>query len=609
MIERKDNIIFGDSFEELEIEIPNGKEYHQSNMKIRVCPECKRVGKKHFNDSSLSANPAKGVASCHKCGTRFVVREKKQLEETKTFTTPSKKNLTKLSAAGLKMLTDRKISQEAVVRHKIVERADDMIGFPYMLDGELVNIKYRGITEKKFSQSGGGMHVMYNHDNVKEYMESSGDFKVLICEGEICSLSWETSGVHFSLSVDSGAPNPKDNVDKKLECFTNSFDLIDSADVVYIAVDNDDNGKRLESELIRRLSFEKVKIISYAPHKDANDYLKWEGADKLRGLLSTAKDLKMEGIFTVEDVGDDLMSLYTVGLPKGSTTHFPSIDNYFTWRGGEVTILTGYNNEGKSALLHNMCIVKAAISNWPCAFFSPENFPAQEFFEDCIHTYIGKSSDIDFGLRMTKEEFKKGMDFFKNKFFLIHPQKEKTLDALFERFDFLVRKQGVRIAVLDPYNQIEHLMDKGETLDLYNSRFMSKLKTFAVSRNLCVVLVMHQNPPKTKLANGNYPEPDLYTIKSGGTPSDKCDNVIAYYRPFRRTDETNPISEFITQKIKKKKLTGKIGKCEIAFQWQSNRFLDEKLQGKSPLDVPLSFVEDIQYESQASSTGNLFDLE
>jgi twinkle protein len=325
--------------------------------------------------------------------------------------------------------------------------------------------------------------------------------------------------------------------------------------------------------------------------------------------VKSAKDLKMDGVFDVDSSEDELWSMYKHGLPKGSTTHFPSIDEYFTWREGEVTALTGYNNEGKSAILNNMCIAKAAISEWPCAFFSPENFPAHEFFEDCIHTYIGKTSDISYGMRMTPEEFKKGMDFLRSKFFLVHPEKEKTLDNLFERFDFLVRKHGVKIVVFDPLNQIEHLFNVGETMDMYISRIFSRFKQFAVSRRISLVIVAHQNPPKQKLPNGNYPEPDLYTIKNGGTISDKVDNVIAYWRPLRRTNESDPIAKFITQKIKKKKLTGKIGECEIAFQWQSNRFLDEKLQGKSPLDVPLSFVEDVQYQSQDSSTGNLFDLE
>ena len=589
MLEIKDNTHIGDSWDELDVQIPASKLTYTQNAKIKTCPVCKSQGKKQ--DSSLSVIPTEGKGRCHKCGTKFIVR--KDTETNNTYTPPSRKNLTKLSEDGLRLFTDRMISQEAVIKHKIGER-NGSVAFPYHFNSELVNIKYRGINEKTFSQSGGGLHVMYNHDNCKAYMESTGDMSVVIVEGEFDSLAFETAGIEYSVSVDSGAPNPNDNIDRKLECFTNSFELFEMANTIYIATDNDANGMRLQQELVRRLPFDKVKIIKFGDYKDANDVLRFEGREVLANIFADAKDVKAEGVFAVEDVEDELWEMYTNGLPKGSTTHFPSIDEFWKWRLGEVTMVTGYNNEGKSEIIHNMAIVKAEIDSWPSAFYTPENMPSQEWFEGLIHTYIGKTTDIDYANRMSPDEFKKGIDFLKKKVFVVHPDKDRSIDQLFERFDFLVRRYGVRIVVIDPYNQVEHLFKAGETTDLYVSRFMGRLKHFAVTRQVCVLLVAHQNPPKTRDANGNYPEPDLYTIKGGGTFADKADNVVVFWRPLRRSDEGNPLVSFISQKIKKKKLTGKIGQCDLAYQWQSNRFLDEKLKGKNPLEVPLAVIPVVQ---------------
>ena len=47
-----------------------------------------------------------------------------------------------------------------------------------------------------------------------------------------------------------GAPNIKDkNIDKKLECITNCYDVFERAKTIYIATDNDENGRNLEKEL------------------------------------------------------------------------------------------------------------------------------------------------------------------------------------------------------------------------------------------------------------------------------------------------------------------------------------------------------------------------
>jgi hypothetical protein len=59
---------------------------------------------------------------------------------------------------------------------------------------------------------------------------------------------------------------------------------------------------------------------------------------------------------------------------------------------------------------------------------------------------------------------------------------------------------------------------------------------------------------------------------------------------------------WISGKIKKKKLTGIVGECDLAYDWKSNRYLDELLGGKSPLDVRLALVEEVrkqQYETKS----------
>lgn len=595
MIERKDNnVIIGDSWEELGITIPASHYNSTMNHKLRHCPECKDNGKRRDNTYDLSVIPAEGKGNCKKCGSIFIVRGEEKTKVEKTYTPPSRENLTKLTKEGLQFFINRRISQEAVNFFKVVQRGE-WIAFPYQYQGELVNIKYKNTKEKKFTQSPNGKHVMFNYDNAKKYNYT------IVCEGEEEAMCWFDAGHPCAVSVDAGAPNPNDKIEKKLECITNCFDLFEEVDMIYIATDNDENGRRLQQELIRRFDPEKVRLVDFGNHKDANDYLLYEGKDKLADLLKSAKEIRMDGVFYASDVQDKLLDMYHNGLAKGTTTHLPSIDSVWKWREGEVTTVTGYANEGKSILFDiNLPVLKAVYDGWPFALFVPENFPAEQFYEDVIHTFIGKTSDKDYPtIRMSKTEFQKGIEFCNKHFFLVHPSEAHTLQNLFARFDYLVRKVGVRCIVIDPYNMVENLFKGNKTYDLYVGEFMTELDKFAKKRGISVILIAHQNKPEKKLANGNWPEPDPYNIKGGGTFFDKTTNLVSVWRPYRITEKDNPLVVVTSHKIKMKKLVANTGSTEIYFDWKSNRFEDPKISGgKNPLSLvklPVSDEDDLPF--------------
>lgn len=580
MIERKDNVLIGDSWEELNVDIPASRINSPDNIKLKCCPECKDHGKRRDNTYDLSVVPAEGKGLCHKCGTVFLIRNENSKRIERTYTPPKRTNHTALTSDGLQFFSKRRISQESVIYFKIEER-NGWIAYPYYYNGEIVNVKYKNIKEKKYTQSPNGKHVLFNYDEAKKYNA------VVVCEGEEETMCWHDAGIPYGVSVDAGAPNPNDKIEKKLECITNCFEIFENADVIYLATDNDDNGRRLKDELIRRFTFEKIRLVDFGKYKDGNEYLLYEGKEKLAALLTTAKEIRIDGVYYLDDVETQLDSMYENGLPLGETTHMPSVDKHWKWRPTEVTIGSGFANEGKSTMLDiNLPLLKAHFDGWKTGLFVPENFPAEEFFEEVIHTYIGKSMDKNYTKRMSREEYQFAKEFVRNHFYLIYLNENATIDELFKRFDYLVRKQGIRIAIFDPYNQIEHLYGRNETIDMYVSRFMTKLKRFAVTRKLCVVLIAHQNPPDKRATNGkDYPQPDIYRIKNGGTFADKADNVIWVHQPFRWSDPTHPLVNFGSGKIKKKKLVGATGFCDLIYDWMSNRYKDPLLGGRNPLDV------------------------
>lgn len=552
------------SFQNYEIDVSR---IHGSQGKTQ-CPRCKELGKKHWKDMCLSVNLTDKVFKCHKCGFSGNYGERRDNKDME-YKIPDIGNFTELSDKHLQYFSSRGITQKTVTRNGI-RTSKGWIAFPYYEGKSVVNVKYRQGKEKKFMQAKEAKPTMYKYNDIK------GQKTIIICEGEFDALSWEEAGYPYATSVNQGAPNVNDrNIDKKLQCVRNCFDIFEEAEVIYLSVDNDENGIRLQNELIKMFTAEKCKVIDHGDCKDANEILQKHGKQALKADFNKAKDVKIEGIFECSEFYEAILESYRNGQPRGTTTHFKEIDACWTWRPKEVNIWTGYNNEGKSQMLRQFQLAKSIAEGWKHAVFCPEDVPINEWYTDLIESYVGKSADKTqegYNNYMNEMQLRDGMTFINNHFFIVYPREEHSIDELLKRFSYLVRKNAIHTVTIDPYNQIHHKMNPGEREDLYISRFMAKLKKFAVDHGVSVNLVAHQTTPLVQKGE-NYPEPNLYRIKGGGTFADKADNVLAVWREYRNTDPANTAVKFISQKIKKQKLTGIPGTAELQFDRRSNRYL------------------------------------
>lgn len=568
------------NFADLGIQV-KGKSEQQKTR----CPNCIKLGKENWKDNSLSINLKENIYNCHKCGWNGKIKQDKEM--TIQYKRPEVKYMKSLTEDGKEYLLKRGITQEVIDNNKIVSTTDGKgIIFPYFKNGELINYKTRGIGNKSFMQSKDAEPLVYNYDACK------GKEKIVICEGELDSLSWEVAKVTSHTSVNMGAPNVGDkNIDRKLECLNTCYDIFQNAKVVYIATDEDENGRNLQKELVRRFGADKCLLVDLKPFKDANEVLIAEGTESLLKRLKSASTPKVEGIFTISDVKTSMLDGFHNGQVRGTTTHIPSVDRAWTWRSGEVNIWTGYQNEGKSIFINQLATLKAALDGWRFGVFSPENMPITDFFNDIVEMYIGKSSDPYFKHQMGINEYEEAMDFVQKHFFIIYPKKDFRLPTLFERAEYLVRTKGINSLIIDPYNTVHHRMKAGEREDLYISRFMSELKRFALDHSVSVNLVAHQVTPM-KDEQGRYYKPDVNRIKGGGTFADKADNVMFIWRPDRGLDYSSTNVTFGSQKIKKQKLVGTPQEvCNIDFDVKEQRYyfngvtpfvkVDEKRRGGS----------------------------
>ena len=90
-------------------------------------------------------------------------------------------------------------------------------------------------------------------------------------------------------------------------------------------------------------------------------------------------------------------------------------------------------------------------------------------------------------------------------------QEEATIEWLIDKAGDAVVRYGVDWFLLDPWNQVEHKRERGESEADYQGKAIAALKRFARSYDCGVIVVAH--PTKdVKLPNGEIREPTLYDI-------------------------------------------------------------------------------------------------
>lgn len=286
-------------------------------------------------------------------------------------------------------------------------------------------------------------------------------------------------------------------------------------------------------------------------------------------------------IIKANDIQEELMHGYRHGKKRATTTHIPEVDKAWRWREGDLTIWTGYQNEGKSLFLEQLMALKSALEGWTHCIFSPENTPATDYFDNIIEMLVGKSCDPFYeGNLMSESQYLNAIQFVNKHFYLTLPDGQWSVEAIHTDFEQAIRDFKIKNLVYDPYNKIMHDMGN-ERGDIYVSNFMTTIKRFAVKHQVSSNLVAHQLTAQ-KDEQGRYVKPDLNRIKGGGAFSDGADHVCYVWRPDRATDFSSTLVQMGSQKIKKQKLVAIPSDVYgIGFSRKKNRY---SYNGRDPFE-------------------------
>jgi twinkle protein len=481
-------------------------------------------------------------------------------------------------------------------------RVADSIVFPYRRAGTLVNCKYRAVESKTFWQSKGGEKVLYGLDDIADAEQ------VVIVEGEMDKLAMEQAGFRNCVSVPDGAPakvkdgpTPAPEDDKKFSYLWNCRAWLDRVKTFIIATDADEPGEALAEELARRLGRERCWRVSWpgtavageaAPdpesvRKDANEVLMKDGPEALATLVAGAQPVPIRGLFQFTDFSDEIDRYYGLELHaelRGLPTGWVGVDQLYRVVPGELTVVTGVPNSGKSEWVDALMCNLAVTAGWSFALCSMEN-KVHEHARKLIEKFTGRPFfDGEYAgsaRRMSPQELAAGKAFLADHFVLIRHEDDElpSIDWVLGLARAAVLRYGIRGLLVDPYNELDHRRPTNVSETEYVSQMLTRIKRFAAHHDVHVWFVAHPR----QLQNWRGEPPGLYEISGSAHFVNKCDNGLVVHR--NRTDpaRANEV-RVLVQKVRNK-VAGRIGETTLLYDRASGRYADSD-QKSQPLRFP-----------------------
>ena len=500
----------------------------EEGKKQGTCPVCSHTRKpKNQKAKCASYDWDRGLGTCHNCHTTFQLHTyQRKGESEKVYVKPDQPQV--INSVGTKVeewFKTRGISKRTLDDLKVTEgpewmpqtqQTENVIKFNYFMGGELTNVKYRD-GRKNFKLFKGAEKVFYNIDSIVGF-----EYCVLV-EGEMDVLALHEAGITNAISVPNGATLNSNNLDYLDSC----IDYFEDKDRIILAVDSDEAGQALQTELIRRLGSEVCYITTFEDCKDANEYLLKHGKEKLSARISGAKPVPLENVTTFRDIEGEITDFVENGFKPGFQVGLEHFDSIFSTYTGQFITVTGIPSSGKSDFVDQMVVGYNQNYGWKTAFASPENVPTYLHAHKLMRkVWQGMPTKADIG----SDRWNQVADHCNSNFYHIDMERY-TLESVLRKAAELVKRKGIKCLVIDPFNKVRDTECKTEDVNRYTMEYLSKIEIFAKKYDVLVFIVAH--PTKMyKDKDGKIEEPTMYNIKGGGEWYDASYHGLLVHRDY-----------------------------------------------------------------------------
>lgn len=481
------------------------------NLHFKICPYCRGV--ENGNQKSFAIDLETGTfhclrSSCGVSGNMVTLARDFDFSlgnEVDEYYRPKKKYRTlrtpqapvKPKPAAIEYLKGRGISEEIANKYEITvqTKAENILVFPFFDErGQLQSVKYRKTDFDK------------ERDTCKEWFEKQTKpilfgmkqatfFRepLVVCEGQIDSLSVAEAGIHNAVSVPTGA--------KGMTWVPYCWNWVHKFPEIIIFGDHEKGHITLLEEFSERMSkpIRHVRVEDYLDCKDANEILQKYGKGQIVKCVSNAEKKKIEQIVDLADVRN--VNFYDW---RKMPTGLYNLDKYL-YGGvpfGGVTLIAGKPGGGKSTLASQI-IASARENGRRILVYSGEL--TKELFKSWLNyqiaggqhikTHQNRFGENEYGISDTNIEAIS--EWYRDHIYFYDaddlPESKSEAVGIIELLDRAIAQYGIDVVLID--NLMTALdLDESNERDKYErqSKFVKKLTRMSKRHKIVTLLVVHQ---------------------------------------------------------------------------------------------------------------------
>ena len=421
------------------------------------------------------------------------------------------------------------------------------IVFPYTLNGEVVNRKFRSHPKQAMAQEKDARPTLYNIDAIiKAQTEKYGGWEgeIIFVEGEMDVAALTEMGYKNAVSLKDGAPREAkaetDPLAKRFLAIGEHSEVLSKATKIVLAGDSDAPGKALMEEIARRLGRHRCWIVDWPSDcKDASDVLRIHGPNALCGALTAARRYPIEDV--QRSTRGTLRRLREMPPPRVLSTGCDASDRAIKLPAeGRLIIVTGFPGGGKTTWLRFLMVHTADKEDRRWGVFTPEMQPWEGFLAECAEVWSGKSFYPRPGLpSMSYEEIDAAEEWLEDRIALLvtdATEKAPTVDWLLERAEALVLQTGMTDFLIDPWNEVDQT--RGAITETeFIGRSLQQFKAFARRYGCNVWVAAHPAKPQPTKNGEKHASPGPYDLASSAHWANKSDLGLTLHSPESGTTE------------------------------------------------------------------------
>lgn len=432
--------------------------------------------------------------------------------------------------------------------------------FPYRKAGETYAAKFQTV-EKQWRSSHGVSRGLYNADALGR----DTDQPVVITEGEKDAISAIQAGFIRSVSLPDGWTKEGNKTDALLE----EEKRLRESPFVIVAGDNDEVGESLPRAVANILEGHDVRTVTWPDGcKDANDVLMQYGEGELAACLNAAKRIDPPGGFIT-----GFSDLPPLSRRRVLKTGIGWVDKRLAFEVGAMSVGTGTPGAGKSTLTTWAMFQMAMHENVRVGFMSFETHPhrTRDHFARLI---TGKPWDS-----LGRQEAQDAAAVMDRHFRIVHRTYDQNsghnLGWLRSMVYTLAVRDQCKVIVVDPWNEIEHMPEPGESLTNYINFALQQIRQWAEQFDVHICVIAH--PKKIDTSKGAPRAPGGYDVADSAAFFNKPSLGFTVHQ--EKLESGAYITQLYTWKVRDTQLYSiHKGVTDTAFDIESMSYTDVEIE-------------------------------